>query len=126
MPTVIRKTREAFVEVKRGALHAVRWQVDFGVWEPPTDVYETEEFYIVRMEIAGMRGENFEISLLGDTLYIVGARRQAPVKRAVHRMEIRSGEFASAVRLAEAVNLERARVEYQDGFLTVTLPKETT
>ncbi|MCZ2127259.1 MAG: Hsp20/alpha crystallin family protein [Anaerolineales bacterium] len=126
MPAVIRKTSETFVEVKRGALRAVRWQVDFGVWQPPTDVYETEEAYVVQMEIAGMRGENFELSLLDDVLYISGIRRDAPIRRAVHRMEIRSGEFASAVRLFEAVNLERAVVEYQDGFLTVTLPKEPT
>ncbi|HNM37902.1 MAG TPA: hypothetical protein PKI33_12610, partial [Anaerolineales bacterium] len=70
MPTVIRKTRETLMEVRRGVLHAVSWQVKSSVWDPPTDLYETEEAYIVRMEIAGMREENFEVSLLNDTLYI--------------------------------------------------------
>ncbi|HND50471.1 MAG TPA: Hsp20/alpha crystallin family protein [Anaerolineales bacterium] len=125
MPTVIRKTRETLMEVRRGVLHAVSWQVKSSVWDPPTDLYETEEAYIVRMEIAGMREENFEVSLLNDTLYITGFRHDTPEKRAVHQMEIRSGKFASMVRLSEPVNVEKSLAEYQDGFLTIILPKET-
>ena len=124
MPTVIRKTRETLMEVKRGVLHAVSWQVKSSVWDPPTDVYETEEAYIVRMEIAGMREENFDVSILNDTLYITGYRHDTPAKRAVHQMEIRSGKFASVVRLSSPVNVDNALAEYQDGFLTITLPKE--
>ena len=124
MPTVIRKTGETLMEVKRGVLHAVSWQVKSSVWDPPTDVYETEEAYIVRMEIAGMREENFDVSILNDTLYITGYRHDTPAKRAVHQMEIRSGKFASVVRLSSPVNVDNALAEYQDGFLTITLPKE--
>lgn len=125
MPTVIRKTRETLMEVRRGVLHAASWQVKSSVWDPPTDLYETEEAYVVRMEIAGMREENFEVSLLNDTLYITGFRHDTPEKRAVHQMEIRSGKFASMVRLPEPVNVEKSLAEYQDGFLTIILPKET-
>jgi HSP20 family protein len=124
MPTVIRKTGETLMEVKRGVLHAVSWQVKSSVWDPPTDVYETEEAYIVRMEIAGMREENFDVSILNETLYITGYRHDPPAKRAVHQMEIRSGKFASVVRLSSPVNVDNALAEYQDGFLTITLPKE--
>lgn len=124
MPTVIRKTHETLMEVRRGVLHSVSWQVKSSIWDPPTDLYETEEAYIVRMEIAGMREENFEVSLLNDTLYITGFRHDISAKRAVHQMEIRSGKFASMVRLPEVVNVENALAEYKDGFLTITLPKE--
>lgn len=124
MPTVIRKTRETLMEVRRGVLHAVSWQVKSGVWDPPTDVYETEESYVVRMEIAGMREENFEISIQQDTLYIVGYRPDFPARRAYHQMEIRSGKFTSAITLPGPVDADRAIAEYQDGFLTITLPKE--
>ena len=124
MPTVIRKTRETLMEVRRGVLHAVSWQVKAGVWNPPTDVYETEESYVVRMEIAGMREESFEISIQQDTLYIVGYRPDFPARRAYHQMEIRSGKFTSAVTLPGPVDADRALAEYQDGFLTINLPKE--
>ena len=51
MPTVVRKTRETIMEVRRGILHSVSWQVKSSLWDPPTDLYETEDTYIVRMEI---------------------------------------------------------------------------
>ena len=76
------------------------------------------------MEIAGMREENFDVSVLNDTLYITGFRHDFPAKRAVHQMEIRSGKFANLVKLPGPVNIENALAEYQDGFLTITLPKE--
>lgn len=124
MPTVIRKTRESLMEVRRGILHAMSWQVKSSVWDPPTDVYETEGAYIVRMEIAGMREEDFDVSIQNDTLYIMGFRPDFPARRAFHQMEIRSGKFASVVELPGPVNVDRAAAEYEDGFLTITLPKE--
>ncbi|MBK6794154.1 MAG: Hsp20/alpha crystallin family protein [Anaerolineales bacterium] len=125
MPTVVRKTRETLMEVRRGILHSVSWQVKSSIWDPPTDVYETEEVFVIRVEIAGMREENFDVSVQNDTLYITGFRHDFPAKRAVHQMEIRSGRFASVVRLSAPVDVEHALAEYQDGFLTITLPKET-
>ncbi|HAX69692.1 MAG TPA: hypothetical protein DCY14_08810, partial [Anaerolineae bacterium] len=74
MPTVVRKTRETIMEVRRDILHAVSWQVRSSVWRPPTDVYETGDALIVRMEIAGMRDEDFEVSVENYTLYILGSR----------------------------------------------------
>ena len=126
MPTVVRKTRETIMEVRRGILHSVSWQVKSSMWDPPTDVFETEEAYIVRMEIAGMREENFDVSVLNDTLYITGFRHDLPAKRAVHQMEIRSGKFASVIKLPGSVDVDNALAEYQDGFLTITLPKESS
>lgn len=125
MPTVVRKTRETLMEVRRGILHSVSWQVRSSLWDPPTDLYETEEAYIVRMEIAGMREENFDVSVMNDTLHITGFRRDFPAKRAVHQMEIRSGKFSAEVKLPGLVDVEKAQAEYQDGFLTITLPKDT-
>lgn len=123
MPTVIRKT-QTLMEVRRGVLHAVSWQVKSSVWDPPTDVYETEDNYVVRMEIAGMREENFEVSIQHDTLYIMGTRPDFPARRAYHQMEIRSGKFMNTVTLPGPVDADHAFAEYQDGFLTITLPKE--
>lgn len=124
MPTVVRKTRETIMEVRRGILHSVSWQVKSSLWDPPTDLYETEDAYIVRMEIAGMREENFEVTVQNETLSITGYRHDFPAKRAVHQMEIRSGRFATMITLPGSVDIDRALAEYQDGFLTITLPKE--
>lgn len=124
MPTIIRKTRDSLMEVRRDVLHSISWQVRSSVWSPPTDEYETEAAYIVRVEIAGMREENFEIAIENSTLFISGLRPDKHERRAYQQMEIRFGKFATAVNLPGPVDVDQALAEYQDGFLTVTLPKQ--
>ena len=50
-------------------------------WRPPTDVYETEEAIMVRMEIAGMNESDFVIELKGRLL-LIRARAQTPMNAA--------------------------------------------
>lgn len=93
------------------------------VWRPPTDVYETEEAFVVRVEIAGMRAEDFCISLLERSLCVHGVRPDAPERRAYHQMEIPFGEFSTEIELPDPINPDLAEALYQDGFLRITLPK---
>jgi HSP20 family protein len=124
MPTVIRKSVATLTESRREILHAVSWQVRSSIWTPPTDEYETEEAYIVRMEIAGMHEDDFEVSLENNTLFISGSRLDdVSERRAYQQMEIRFGKFASAISLPGPVDVEQAGAEYKDGFLIVVLPK---
>ncbi len=124
MPTIVRKSNVALMEVRRNMLHAVSWQVRSTVWNPPTDVYETDKAYIVRMEIAGMREEDFEVVVENRILHISGYRPDTPARRAYHQMEIRFGKFSASIGLPGAVDADSAHAEYKDGFLTVTLPKD--
>ena len=123
MPTVIRKSSENLIENRRNTLSTVSWQVRSNVWSPPTDEYETQDTYIVRVEIAGMREEDFEVSLKNDTLLIMGYRPDSSERRAYHQMEINFGKFAIAVGVPGPVNVEQAQAEYVNGFLTIILPK---
>ena len=125
MPTVKRKPSAVIMEARREILHAVSWQVRSNVWSPPTDEYETETTYVVRVEIAGMREEDFEVLLENDTLLISGARSDVPDRRAYQQMEIRFGKFTTSVNIPGPVDVEQAHAEYKDGFLTVVLPKAT-
>jgi HSP20 family protein len=93
------------------------------VWRPPTDVYETENEIVVRVEIAGMKEEDFSIELNDRYLSIHGARPDVPERRAFHQMEIRFGEFNTEVELASPVIADRVEAVYRDGFLRVVLPK---
>ena len=125
MPTSIRKSRSSIGELRRDVLHAVGWQVQVraGIWSPPTDVYETENAYVVRVEIAGMREDDFEITFENKFLMISGSRPDVPERRAYQQMEIRFGKFETVVGLPDPVNLDASRADYSEGFLTVTLPK---
>ena len=125
MPTIVRKSSTTLLETRREVLHAVSWQVRSNVWSPPTDVYETEEAYVACVEIAGMREDDFEVMVENNTLLISGSRPDYTERRAYQQMEIRFGKFSTAVNLPGPVDIEQARAEYKDGFLTVIIPKAT-
>jgi HSP20 family protein len=92
-------------------------------WTPPTDVYETEENVIVRVEIAGMREEDFVVELNGRELLVRGNRLDTAERRSFYQMEIRFGEFALALELPSHIITEEVMAVYQNGFLLVSLPK---
>lgn len=92
-------------------------------WRPPTDVYETDEAIVVRVEVAGMREADFHVELAGRLLVISGARQDPCSKVAYHQLEIRYGEFRVEVYLHWPIDPEGIEAEYADGFLHVTLPR---
>lgn len=93
------------------------------IWQPPTDVYETEEAIIVRIEVAGMQDDDFSIELDGRYLMIRGIRSDVNERRAYHQMEIRFGEFSVEIELPAPVVASQVEAVYRNGFLIVTLPK---
>ena len=92
-------------------------------WHPPTDLYETEDRYIIRVEIAGMNKEEFCVSLENNILIISGARPDMNLKRSFHQMEIPFGDFKTSIELPSPVDAEKVSAEYRDGFLNIHLPK---
>lgn len=93
-------------------------------WRPPTDLFETEHYFLVRVEIAGMREEDFDIVYRDGTLLISGMRvePEAPA-RAYHQMEIGYGHFATVLRFPVAVDVASIEASYVAGFLTIRIPK---
>lgn len=123
MPAIVRKSVSTVTETRREVIHSATWHVRSSIWSPPTDVYETEGKYVVKVEIAGMRDDDFEVAFENNILMVTGFRSDHTERRAYHQMEIRSGRFGIAVEIPVAVDLEKATAEYRDGFLTIVLPK---
>jgi len=124
MPTIIRKPVHTLIETRREILHAVSWQVHSSLWRPPTDIYETEEKFIIKVEIAGMREDDIEVAVENKLIMIRGSRLDVPEQRAYyHQMEIQSGKFEITAEIPVPVDVEKAGAVYKDGFLTVILPK---
>jgi HSP20 family protein len=123
MPTVVRKSIPMIMETRRDIVQAISWQVRANVWCPPTDVYETEEGFVVKVEVAGMREEDFEVAIEKNVLLIRGTRPDSTERRAYYQMEIRSGKFEIALEIPAPTKVEMAVAEYKDGFLIVNLPK---
>jgi HSP20 family protein len=113
------------IENRANILQAIGWQVNIHsyAWSPPTDVYETDASFIMRVEVAGMCESDFSINVEKNYLVISGVRVEAQERRSYHQMEIRFGEFSTAAELPPGVNVDKADAEYVDGFLTVVLPK---
>jgi HSP20 family protein len=104
----------------------ITWRVSVRrphTWHPPTDLYETEEKFIVRVEIAGMNKEEFCVSLENNILTISGVRPDMPLKRSFHQMEILFGDFKTSIELPSPVDADSVTAEYRDGFLNIQLPK---
>lgn len=123
MPTIVRKSFSTMTETRRDILQTISWHVRSSMWSPPTDVYETEQNYVIKVEIAGMRDEDFDVAYENNTLLISGYRPDRNERRAYHQMEIRFGRFELAVEIPVPVSLEKATAEYKDGFLTIMLPR---
>jgi HSP20 family protein len=111
--------------IRRDALEPGHWVVwpHSNLWRPPTDVYETDEAVVVRVEIAGMREADFTVTLHEQQLTITGARSDPSSKVAYHQLEVRYGEFRSEVYLHWPVEQAGITATYQDGFLVVSLTK---
>ncbi len=93
------------------------------LWRPSTDVYETDDCVVVKVEVAGMRGDDFVISLDSKVLTVSGVRHDPAEKLAYQQMEILYGQFETEVMLNRTVETEKIEAVYQNGFLIVRLPK---
>ncbi len=97
-------------------------------WEPPTDVYETDDAVVVQLEIPGVNEDDLEISMTELSLVISG-RRSDPLlheKTVYHRMEIQYGDFETEVYLPVALAQNEVEATYQGGFLTIRFSKSRT
>jgi HSP20 family protein len=94
---------------------------------PPLDVRETDDAYIVEVELPGVDPENTEVSIEGRTLTIRGQFAEEQEKQEGNFLlrERRRGQFMRAVALPGMVDVENVTSQYDNGELTITLPKAT-
>jgi HSP20 family protein len=100
-------------------------------WRPPTDVLESGLGLVVKVELAGVREDDVEITLFDDVLVVAGQRHEEYLDgvdcRAqecrYHESGVRYGEFRAEVYLPLAVDADRVTARYDNGFLYVTLPR---
>jgi HSP20 family protein len=95
-------------------------------WNPPVDVYETADHYVVTAELPGLSRDDIQIELREGELTIRGQRPGPGIRPdAYHRMERLQGAFARGFAFAERIAADSITAEFRDGVLTITLPKAT-
>lgn len=89
------------------------------------DMYETDEAVVVKSATPGVDPEDIDISITGDTLTIKGETRmdeEVEEENYVYR-ERRYGSFARSLTIPVPIQADEAEAEFEDGILTLTLPK---
>jgi HSP20 family protein len=96
-----------------------------GVWTPRTDVAETEDSYVLHVDAPGLKREDFNINWQEGTLTVSGERKweERSERENVVRMERAFGHFFRSFQLPKSVNGDMISAVYQDGVLTVNIPK---
>jgi HSP20 family protein len=91
------------------------------VWRPRTDVYETNREMVVRMEIPGMRAQDFSVTLDGHMLILRGVRTDPTPsgKKHFHKMEITLGPFERNIEIPLDFHISSVEATYKNGFLIV-------
>jgi HSP20 family protein len=93
-------------------------------WTPAVDVYQDKDQFTVVAEVPGLKKEEIEISLHGDTLTLSGERKpQDKSTDQGFRTERFFGKFQRSLTLPAVVNAEKVKATYKDGILEVVLPK---
>ena len=96
-----------------------------GWTSPAIDMYQTDDEVVVRVALPGIKPADVQINITGDVLYIKGETKHDEEKRekAWHIREQRMGAFERAVALPTDVVADQAKAEFENGVLTITLPK---
>ena len=93
-------------------------------WQPPVDLYETAEAYVLTAEIPGVDRDDIDIQAGDGRLVLSGMRQERPVAcEQFHRLERGHGSFQRTFQLPLPVDHAAVTADLKDCVLTVRIPK---
>ena len=110
--------------ISRSATVGGRGETASGHWVPNTDVYQTDNSLVIKVELAGMKSDSLEITVEGNRLRIAGTRPDGCRANKCNFlvMEISYGPFESVLELPPGYDLSQAKAIYVNGFLRIDVP----
>lgn len=96
------------------------------VWQPLADIYRIRQGWLIKVDLAGIRLEDVEISRKGKCLTIQGIRRDILQEEAAnyYSLEISYNKFKKTIELPVELEGAEIRLDYKDGMLFVRIEKE--
>jgi HSP20 family protein len=95
-----------------------------GAWLLPMDAYITDDAIVIRADVPGIKSDEIEITLEGDTLTIRGEiQREDADHRKYVLLERPIGKFERTLNINTPIDHEKVEASFKDGVLTLTLPK---
>jgi HSP20 family protein len=89
----------------------------------PLDIYTTKEAVVIRASVPGVKPGEVEITIEGDTVSIRGEIKAPQEEGTFMLQEQRYGPFARSIQLALPVQADKAEAQFENGVLTLTIPK---
>ena len=98
---------------------------DGGWTSPAVDMYQTDNEVVVRAALPGFKADEVQINVTGDVITLRGEMKHEEEKkeRAWHIREHRWGSFERSIALPTEVTADKAVADFENGILTITLPK---
>ena len=93
------------------------------LWNPAADVYRTEEGWIVKVDLAGIRPADVEVAIDGPLLRISGLRRDSFCGQGIshYQLEITYSRFEKVVQFPSSIEHAEVTRDYRDGLLILRL-----
>lgn len=94
-------------------------------WIPPVDIQEAADGYKLQVELPGLTKEDIQITLENNVLRLSGERKfeKDAKKESYHRIERTYGAFTRSFALPQQVNGESIQAAFENGVLTISVPK---
>ena len=91
----------------------------------PVDLYQNNDNVVIKAGLPGVKTDEIQISLVNNMLHIrAEIKEEQNVEKATyHIKELRFGSMSRSISLPCAVNSEKAKAEFENGILVLTLPK---
>ena len=95
------------------------------LWLPAADVYQTDDGWIVKVELAGVAAEDVEIEVEGNQLYIAGCRRDksCALGMSYQQMEISYSRFEKSLQFPASIEGVKLDHMFENGLLIIRLKK---
>jgi len=92
---------------------------------PALNIWSNEEGLVVNAEVPGIDVEDIDISVVGETLTLSGARKSEDLEEGAryHRQERGSGKFNRSVELPFPVDTDKVEATFKNGVLQISLPR---
>jgi HSP20 family protein len=106
-----------------------RWARDYHqaqVWQLPIDAFTSEDAIVIKANVPGLKPEDLQITLEGDTLTIRGELKNGAETRNYLLRERANGKFERVLTINTPLDANKVEANFEEGVLTLTLPKAET
>jgi len=92
---------------------------------PAVNVWSNEDGLLVTAEVPGIKAEDIDINVVGQTLTLSGERKPEPLEEGAqyHRQERGYGKFSRVIELPFPINVNKVEATFKNGVLTIVLPR---